>query len=72
MIHNYIHACCYIMAIQYDNNIVQKDDSVVGLHPAGQGSSVRCSANVLYSQRLQNEGKCITKQNMLLMKLCKY
>ena len=30
------------------------------LHSAGQGSSVSCSANILYSHRMQNEVMCIT------------
>ena len=44
------------MTVQYD-----------GLHSAGQGSSVSCSANILYSHRLQNEVMCIQKQNRLLL-----
>ena len=47
----------YNMTIQYNN---KKDDSIDdGLHSAGQGSSVSCSANILYSHRLQNKVMCI-------------
>ena len=37
-----------------------------GLHSAGHGSSVSCSANILYSHGLQNEVMYIQKQNRLL------
>ena len=50
----------YNMTIQYNNTIIKKMTVLHdGLHSTGQGSSVSCSANILYSHRLQNKVMCI-------------